>query len=852
MNLPLEITSFTKWVLITLPKKIFTICYRILIVTNNEFGFSLNLGLLFTPIFGDYTFIGRLIGFIFRLIQIISTAIIMLGILVFTIVAPILFILTPIIVSFINPLLVIPILIFLYFYWKSQRANLAVKKISQLLPSEITESFRPSTKILFDSIQSDYNVGLNKFSEDPSIKYLLKKSELTNPELFSKLSQLPFFDKSPLAQNTLEVAKKQSSTYVEIEQLFVAFLTLIPKINVILSTYGSSLEDIEGCCKWIVMERNKLEKVYIWQDDYELPSIGGIGRTMTGRVTPDLDRISEDFTLIAKKTPNKRYVAHKKEIDSIAEILSGSKGNVLIVGEPGSGKTSIMRNLAYEITRGTKYKALKFKRIVNIQIDKLIAGSKNSGELVLRLKRAMDDVSKSGDVIVFIDEIHNIVAGNENEESSSAVIFSTLESYLTTDKIQFVGATNIQNYRKHIEPNGSFARIFQTVEIPPSTKEETLEVIKVIATEKEKENGIFITFPALTKILDLSNKLIQERVFPDKAIDILIRSISSQKNNQTLDKDLITKVVSEITKVPLENLTEDEFNKLQNIEAELKTRVIGQDEAISQVVKALKRARVGIRNENKPISSFLFVGTTGVGKTETAKALAKNYFGDSKKMIRLDMSEYQQIDSINKLIGSPDGTMKGTLTESVRTNPFSLILLDEIEKAYASVLLAFLQVLDDGRLTDTSGHTVDFTNTIIIATSNVGTRAIQEISERNGTFEEMSEKAMSEVRSKYAPEFLNRFNGIIVYKPLSKESVTKIADLMLKNIVGVSKSKGINVSFKPELIEKLIEKGFSPEWGARPLARVIEDTVETYIASKMISKELKMGDEIEIGLEALQ
>ena len=324
---------------------------------------------------------------------------------------------------------------------------------------------------------------------------------------------------------------------------------------------------------------------------------------------------------------------------------------------------------------------------------------------------------------------------------------------------------------------------------------------------------------------------------------------SISKNSKYVKADDIAKEISEVTHVPVSTMSDQETQKLLTIENDLKKRVIGQDEAINQIGSALKRARVGIRNENKPIASFLFVGTTGVGKTETAKALAKVYFGSEKTMIRLDMSEYQQLDSIDRLIGTPDGKSKGILTEAVRSAPFALVLMDEIEKAHSNILLTFLQVLDDGRLTDSTGRVIDFTSTIIIATSNVGTREIQSVVQQNGSFEKIKEVAMTGVREKFAPEFLNRFNGIIVYKPLSIESVKQICSLMLDSVKKLTAAKGIKLAYKLELVEELVKRGFNLEWGARPLARLIEDTVESYIAIKILSKEMKMGDEITLGLE---
>ena len=340
---------------------------------------------------------------------------------------------------------------------------------------------------------------------------------------------------------------------------------------------------------------------------------------------------------------------------------------------------------------------------------------------------------------------------------------------------------------------------------------------------------------------------------PDKALDVLNRTVSQKRdNNHYVTSKDVEKEVSEMTHIPITQLTDDESEKLINIADEMKKRVIGQDHSIDKIAAALRRARVGIRDEEKPIASFLFVGTTGVGKTETAKTLSGSYFGDRKAMIRLDMSEYQTGDSIDKLIGTSDGKSKGILTEAVRTRPFTVLLLDEIEKAHHQILTAFLQVLDDGRLTDSTGRTVSFTNTIIIATSNVGTKEIQEITDGGGNYEQIEESAIKSIREKFAPELLNRFTAIVVYKPLSFDSVKKIALILLDGVVKRAADKNIKISFTPKLIEELVFKGFNPQWGARPLARVIEESVETYVADKLLAKEFKQGDVIELGTEVFE
>ncbi len=339
-------------------------------------------------------------------------------------------------------------------------------------------------------------------------------------------------------------------------------------------------------------------------------------------------------------------------------------------------------------------------------------------------------------------------------------------------------------------------------------------------------------------------------MLPDKAVQILGRAVTRvSETTKIVNSSEVALEIAEMTHIPASLITDDEAKRLLSIETDMKNMVIGQDEAIKQIGSAIKRARAGVRNENKPIASFLFVGTTGVGKTQTAKALAKMYFGDSKNMVRLDMSEYQQLDSISRLLGTPDVTVKGLLTEAIRTKPFCLVLLDELEKAHPNILLTFLQVLDDARLTDSSGITIDFTNTIIIATSNVGTRSIQEVFQRHGTMEEMQQTAMNDVRSHYAPEFLNRFTGIIVFNPLTEDNVRAITELLLKEVSRSTDERGIKVSYKPEVINELMKRGYNPEWGARPMARVIEDTVESYLAEKILAKEFKQGDTVELGLE---
>jgi len=709
-------------------------------------------------------------------------------------------------------------------------------------------SFRPKAKYSVEKYTGTNLIEILFSNKD--IKKLLQKAELEGDKLFEKIVKQPQPQKTEVINYSFQMAKENNSRYVEIEHLFLSLIENTPNIKTILSIFGSDLEIIKGTTFWIVEEREKLSKKYMWQDDFVTPLMGGIGKGMLGRVTPNLDSVSVDITKQVKAGGVQDIVGREEEIKKISEILDGDKNDILIVGEPGVGKTSIIKGVAYKIMNGTEYKTLKNKRVVNLEIGSLLSESKESGNIADKITKILKEIEISGDIILFIDEMQNIVTGMGEKEGNESTILSMLENHISKPRIRIIGAVSMENYRKYIEPNEAVSRLFQIIKIDETSKEQTIKILKSISNKYEKQHGILITYPALISCIELSEKLIGNRVLPDKAIDILERASTSVKNStRILNSEAISEEISKMTDIPVTEIGKDEADKLLNIGEKMKSKVIGQDHAIDKIKIALQRSRTRMRDETKPIASFLFVGMTGVGKTETAKALAENYFGDEKRMIRLDMSEYQQIDSINRIIGSPDGNSSGTLTEKVRDKPFSLILIDEIEKAHPNIILTFLQMLDEGRLTDTTGNEVDFTNTIIIATSNVGTKTIQDMHQQGKNYEEIQNATLLEVRNKFAPELLNRFTSIIVFNPLTKGNLRDITKLMLERVKTMAKEKGIEIDFKPELIEELIKKGYSPEWGARPLARVIEDSVESYIAIKLLKKEINPGDRIMLGNE---
>lgn len=834
------------------PKKLFIVAKRLTLLVNYEFSFTVNLRLIFTPLYGDYSLIGRIIGFIVRIIFIVAGFLFISVLSLITIILPLLWYAIPVAGIYYLGFWLLPVVVCAFLYVSFKNLDKPEKRVYQIKKfGKILRSFRPETKKYYKNIKKDSVLHLQKFLKTPKVKHVLLKTELNNTDFTDSTSKIKNIDYEKIPRIAYEFAKKHECRYVEPEHLFLAILNSIPNVDTYLSTYGVDFNTLDKGVRWIINRREYLSSLYFWQDDYKFPPITGFGHGLTGRVTPDLDAISRDFTKMAKKGGVKDVVGRDDLVDKITQLLDGTSKNILVIGEPGCGKTTLVKGLAYRIMFGTKYKTLQNKRIVSLEMGSLIAGTKTSGQIADKLKKAMVDVIESKDIILFIDEIHSL-AGSVDQDESFSTVFSILEPYLTSEDIQFIGTTNMENYRKYIEPLGSFANIFEIVEMPEPDNEETLEILIDEAINIERKHKVIITINALVTAIKLSEKLVHDRVMPDKALDVLRRTASTIKNRKKiLNAKEVEKVVSEMTNIPVTRITQAESEKLKNIEQEMKKEVIGQDHSIEKIASALKRARAGVRDEKRPIASFLFVGTTGVGKTKTAKTLSQVYFGGEEAMIRLDMSEYQNPDSIDKLIGTSDGKSKGVLTEAVKSKPFTVILLDEIEKAHHNILTAFLQVLDDGRLTDSSGKTVNFTNAIIIATSNAGTKQIQEITDRGGNYEEIEASALKSVRERFAPEFLNRFTAIIVYKTLAYENVKKIARLMLRDVKKQTQDKDIQITFSEDLIEELVKEGYNPEWGARPLKRVVEERVETYIAEKIINEELKQGDVIELGPEIL-
>lgn len=631
-----------------------------------------------------------------------------------------------------------------------------------------------------------------------------------------------------------------------------------------------------------------------------------------------LDKFGRDLTQAAKNGEIDPVIGREKEIQRVIQILSRrTKNNPVLIGEPGVGKTAVAEGLALEIAKGNVPEILKDKRVVSLDLTGMVAGAKYRGDFEERIKAAIDEVKKSKNTILFIDELHTIVGAGAAEGSADAA--NILKPSLARGDFQVIGATTLNEYRKYIEKDAALERRFQPVKVGEPTPEQAVQILKGLRDSYEAHHKVKITDEAINAAVTLSSRYIADRYLPDKAIDLIdegaskvrLASLTSPDNVKELEDEIadyekekasaineqdferaarlrdeqkelqtklddakkkwqeqqkgnsgevtaedIAKIVSEWTGIPVVQLTKEESERLLNMENVLHERVIGQGEAVTAIAKAIRRGRVGLKDPKRPVGSFIFLGPTGVGKTELCKALAEAMFGDENAMLRLDMSEYMEKHTVSKLIGSPPGYVGfeegGQLTEKVRRKPYSVVLFDEIEKAHPDVFNMLLQILEDGRLTDSQGRTVDFKNTIIIMTSNVGARLITEkqsslgFNSENENVEESEKKDIKELvtgelRKVFRPEFLNRVDDIIVFNKLNKDEIKQIAVKMLKTLENRLDKMNIKISFTDNAISEIADKGFDENYGARPLRRAIQNEIEDPLSEQMLEGKVKDG-----------
>lgn len=717
------------------------------------------------------------------------------------------------------------------------------------------------------------------------------------------------------AESILELAgneaKRLESTEVGSEHLLIAVLKHLDctAVKIILSLKANIQKiyvDIMSACG---VDGSTAKKEFV--------SLKKGKNKSKASATPTLDQFSRDMTMDARMGNLDPVIGREKEIERVLQILSRRmKNNPCMVGEPGVGKTAVAEGIAYLIAAGDVPDTVRNKRLLSLDLSSMVAGSKYRGEFEERIKKVIAEVKNAGNVILFVDELHTIIGAGGAEGAIDAS--NILKPSLSRGEIQMIGATTRAEYRKYIEKDAALERRFQPVYVEEPSNEETVEILKGLRPAYEGHHHVEISDQALEAAVSLSVRYISDRFLPDKAIDLMDEACSRKRLGfgkkakktlpleleiQALSDDLetlledgdideaaellkkqrkleskldkmkqnknaksvvvdaedIADVVSVWTKIPVNKLTEQESKRLERLEEELHKRVVGQNEAVDAVAKAIKRSRVGLKDPKRPVGSFLFLGPTGVGKTELSKALAEAVFGSEDALIRVDMSEYMEKHSVSKLIGSPPGYVGfeegGQLSEKVRSNPYSVILFDEIEKAHSDVFNILLQVLDDGHITDSQGRKVDFKNTIIIMTSNTGAQRIIDpkklgfvtASNADTEHEDMKKNVMDEVKQNFKPEFLNRIDDIIVFRALTEDDVRNVSNLLLKELKQrVASQMEIQLKFGDAVKKLIFEKGYDKKYGARPLKRAIQTNIEDELAEAVLKGEIKRGDTVQV------
>ena len=800
----------------------------------------------------------------------------------------------------------------------TEKARIALSHAHNIA-CELGHGYIGSEHLLLGLIREGSGVAAKALEEAGITEEAVKQKLVESIPAGMPLNQQTELSLTPRTKKILEIsameARRMNHGYIGTEHLLMAIIRdgdgvaaqILTSLGVDLGAfYTNTVQAIEG----------------------ERASASAASKPNKKTNTPTLDKFGRDLTAMASENKFDPVIGRNKEIDRVIQILSRrTKNNPCLIGEPGVGKTAVVEGLAQRIASGDVPELLKDKRLVTVDLSSMVAGAKYRGEFEERLKKAVEEVIHAGNVVLFIDEIHTIVGAGSAEGAIDAS--NILKPSLARGELQLIGATTINEYRKYIEKDAALERRFQPVMVGEPTVEETEQILRGLRDRYEAHHNVKISDEALEAAAKLSARYITDRFLPDKAIDLIdeaaskkkLSSLTAPKDLKDLEKQLeaieknkqeaitaqdfekaaelrdkekglreqvkaeseqwkeksantkdlivsaddIADIISSWTNIPVKKLAEEESEKLKNLESLLHSRVIGQDEAVEAVAKAIRRGRAGLKDPKRPIGSFLFLGPTGVGKTELSKALAESMFGSEDSMIRIDMSEYMEKHAVSKFIGSPPGYVGydegGQLTEKIRKNPYSVLLFDEIEKAHPDVFNIMLQILEDGILTDAQGRRVDFRNTIIIMTSNLGAKNIlntgsklgfakeEEKKESDDEYRSIKEKVMDEVKRAFKPEFLNRIDDIIVFHRLTEEDINKIARLMLSQLGSRLKTNEINAEFSDEAVALIAKEGFDPVYGARPLRRAIQSKIEDMLSEEIIDGKIKHGDSIKVDVK---
>ncbi len=653
-------------------------------------------------------------------------------------------------------------------------------------------------------------------------------------------------------RTSTKIAISRSHNYIEQKDILTALAQKNDLFKKILVEFDLKVQDVENLTLWIDAGEATLEKVGKFWTYENLARQGSIGKDFSTGYTITLDKFSTDWRKIVSKWRYREIIGHQKEIEQAETILAKrSSANVLIVGDPGTGRKSIIEALAQKCYLGTSLPELNNRRVVELDIIMMAAQIPDFEKMEAALEQIFSEVISSGNVILVIDNLENFV-GQKSQKAGTVDISGILAKYLPLSNFQFVGITSYDGLHKSIEGTAALLDFFTKVEVSEVSEAETINILQSAAMEEEHHNKVLVLYPSIREIVHLTARYIPSLPFPKKALDVLEEAVVyvRRKHEKIVLPHHIAEVVSKQTEIPLGKMEVKEKETLLNLENLIHNRIINQSEAVKEISDAMRRARMGIASKKRPMGTFLFLGPTGVGKTETAKALSEIYFGSEDKMIRLDMSEFQSVSDIPRLLGAVSPVeMQGLLTTPVRESPFSLVLLDEIEKAHPNILNLLLQVLDEGHITDGQGRKIVFTNTIIICTSNAGAADIFKQVGSGKALEK--DKILQSLFDKdvFRPEFINRFDSATIFHPLTKDNLLKIAQLSLTGLQKNLKEKDIYFDITEELKEKIVDLSYKPEYGAREMRRVVQDKVENAIAQALLADKVKKGDTIQVDSE---
>ncbi|MBI3486136.1 ATP-dependent Clp protease ATP-binding subunit [Candidatus Daviesbacteria bacterium] len=817
--------------------------HNLINILEEDLAVSLMWRLLFVPLFHDSSFIGRILSFIFRLTRVLFgiTAYFFASLGVFSL--ALVWFLLPILLFWpsLNPFSLSFKLLFIFGIALFINENI-FKPIKKVADVKITADLFLATKLKKSDLTWE------KLIEALEVKELIWNLE-TSLDSLPKIN-LNFTDE--YLNIVWNLAKQAKANYLTPDYFFVAALIQKPLMEKDLLNLNLTTTDFKNCLNFLEKKRQTWRKIFIWDLNFAVTHLKGVNRGWLGAPTPNLDSVSIDLTREASINKFPDFVGREKTVSEVVNILSqDTNQNVIIVGPTGSGKTALVEFLAKIIIAGDAPASLATKRLVSLDLASLLAGVISQGDLAAKIQAIFDEVKFIQNIIIFVDEMQNLGVG---EAGVNFNLYSLMLPFLESNALQFLATTEQDSFAKILEKNSAFARVFTKVELTPATEEETILILENFAIDLERYQKIKLSFAAI-KLLSKDAKFINDRVLPDSALFILNEAKTRQTKNLITTLE-IKETLKERVNIPIDEVSSDQKENLLNLEQTIHQKLIDQEEAVQAIADTLRRQATSLREQSRPIGSFLFVGPTGVGKTELAKILAEVFFKDEQSSssnkaayLRFDMSEYQTIDSINRLIG--DGNQLGELTEAIRSKPYTLLLLDEFEKANSKLLNLFLQVLDDGRLTDFSGKTIDFTNTIIIATSNAGSLMIAKEIKKGKSVADLSAKVKDELLKIFKPELVNRFDEVVIFKPLSENDLEKIVRLKLLALDKTLKDQGYLVEFDEKLISLLAQKGFDPVLGARPLRRLIQDTLEARLSRLILENRISKGETFKASIDLL-